>query len=328
MKTKFKRALALLLSATMLLSLSSTAFAASEYVHSFYITKQPKLEEGWQSGDAIVLSAAARANEGAVITYQWYYADSRDGLGTKCEGYNEPDAVFEAGTEYYPNREPESDEISYRYTCYATATIYGENGEILDSKKQSCGSAYVEFTYEPLANWGDFYITEQPVAPENLTYGDEINLSVEVNAPEGVRVSYQWYGGSITSSNSTLHGLTEPTAVIKEGDAGYPRDTSKSGGNLTRTYFCCITAEVLDESGNVISSRKIKTDEIKVDMKYTFGQGVTSFFVAPLDAAFTQTLAFCVLSGGMFLPISPIMFIGFLIYAVFVNTGNMIERQF
>ena len=152
-------------------------------------------------------------------------------------------------------------------------------------------------------NWDDFRITKQPHDPK-IAHGEILTLSVEVNVPGGVEVEYQWqhFGVDIENSNaSEIH--------IAPDNPSYPRWAGSED-----SYRCWITAYEKDSSSNVISSQTLKTNSVTVITEKTSTGKIAGITWEPFALAFSGTVATLAWSFGLLFPVSPLIFIGFLIY--------------
>ena len=90
-------------------------------------------------------------------------------------------------------------------------------------------------------NWDDFtIITEPPPERQYVKRGESFTLSVEVNIPEGVEVTYQWYA-YVTPSDRPIAGATAPSLQLGPSDAFYPNMWGIAGSRFC-FYTCWITA--------------------------------------------------------------------------------------
>jgi len=162
-------------------------------------------------------------------------------------------------------------------------------------------------------DWDEFYITVQPQS-QTIPYKADVILSIEVNVPEGVEVSYQW-GCILGSFNdgdppwpgfpiSRLPDETEAILHLSTDDPNYPRPselypTKSSSG----WYICAILGNELDEDGNVISSKTLLSDwaGIIVEGSRETRDVLYTIFVEPFRVAIFVSLFFL-------LPIFPIAF--------------------
>ena len=114
---------------------------------------------------------------------------------------------------------------------------------------------------EPPVNWDELYIVTQP--PEQLTvpFGADIVLSVEVSAPEGVVVVYQWQIGDRATPASE-----QPQLRLSPGSPYYP--AAEAPYLPTQViYRAIITAIVEDEYGNTAYMRVIQSRSVFVTIE-------------------------------------------------------------
>jgi len=111
-------------------------------------------------------------------------------------------------------------------------------------------------------NWDDFYIITQPQAV-TVPHSSEFMLSVEVNVPEGAKVSYAWKTDRVGYVVATEVVGTEPTLRLSPGSF-YPQ-ASRPYYSVSRYYNCTITAVEEDEDGNPVGSpRSLISQEASV----------------------------------------------------------------
>jgi len=155
-------------------------------------------------------------------------------------------------------------------------------------------------------NWDEFRITKQP---QNLTikHGDSFTLNVEVNVPDGVEVEYQWH------RLLPIAGATASELEIGSDDTFlYPN------ANGSEYYFCKITAYEKDADGTTLASKTLTSDRAcvtaqRVDPPKTFWDKINGITWEPFVDAFSLSLMNIVLSYGLLLPVSPILFLVYLI---------------
>jgi len=155
-------------------------------------------------------------------------------------------------------------------------------------------------------DWNEFKITKQPQDPR-ITHGEILTLSVEVIVPDGVEVEYQWrhFGVDIENSNA-------PEIHIAPDNPSYPRWAGSED-----SYRCWITAYEKDGGGNVISSQTLKTNSVTVITRKTTAGKISGITWEPFVLAFNGTVVTLTWSFGLLFPVSPLIFIGFLIYNYF-----------
>ena len=153
-------------------------------------------------------------------------------------------------------------------------------------------------------NWNEFRITRQP---QNLTitHGENIILNVEVNVPEGVVVAYQWRVNGVPIENAT-------SAVLQLGPDS-PRYPNYAGA--IADFRVRITGYEKDNDGNIISSRTLESNFAIVTTTRTFWGRLYGVTLEPFVLAFTATFAQVVMTFGLLLPFSPLIFLGWLVFA-------------
>ncbi|MCL1952720.1 MAG: hypothetical protein FWF60_07825 [Oscillospiraceae bacterium] len=147
-------------------------------------------------------------------------------------------------------------------------------------------------------NWDDFRITKQP---QNLTIkqGDSFTLSVDVNIPDGLEVTYRWYREDVLIENTTTHELR-----LGPDDPKYP-SFERLGGNET-SYQCWITPY---ENGNAVPMRIQTSNTVNVKIERSILGKLADVTIAPFGYAFTMVI----MSPALSL-IFPISYLGCLIY--------------
>jgi len=154
-------------------------------------------------------------------------------------------------------------------------------------------------------NWDDFRIIRQ--SPDiTIKHGDSFTLYVEVVVPDGVEVEYQWNLGNTRIENATTSELH-----LAPGDPNYPQEERLGGASAN--YRCRITAYEKDDAGNEVSSQKLATS-MNVHTKRTASGKLYGIFVEPFVYAFGGTVALISMTMGIAIPVSPIIFLGSLIF--------------
>jgi hypothetical protein len=155
-------------------------------------------------------------------------------------------------------------------------------------------------------NWNEFKITKQPQDPK-ITHGEILTLRVEVNIPEGVEVEYKWWHFGVHIENSNA-----PEIHISPDNPRYPRWEGSDD-----YYQCGITAYEKDNGGNIISSQTLVSNSVIVKTKRSSKGKIASITWEPFALAFSGTIVTLTWSFGLLFPVSPLIFIGFLIYNYF-----------
>ena len=152
-------------------------------------------------------------------------------------------------------------------------------------------------------NWDEFRITKQP---EGMTikHGESFTLSVEVNVPDGVEVTYRWQCKGVFIENANTRELR-----LGPDDLYYP-SFERLGGNET-SYQCWITPY---EDGNAIPMRIRTSNTVNVKIERSISGKLLDVTIAPFGYAFTMVI----MSPALAL-IFPISYIGCLIYAYYVG---------
>jgi len=100
-------------------------------------------------------------------------------------------------------------------------------------------------------NWDEFYIITEPQG-KTVPYGLDITLSVEVNIPAGVKVTYQWFSNR---GGAGFPVSTRPVMQLSPSDFGYPR-SSQPYYEASDSYYCKITAVEEDAGGNPVGPER------------------------------------------------------------------------
>ncbi len=168
-------------------------------------------------------------------------------------------------------------------------------------------------------NWEEFYFITQP----QDTYffnGDSFTLSVEVNAPEGVELSYQW-----VPIYNEIGVVDTQTLTIDKDDPRYPSlDSIKT---YERDFYCEVTAIEKNADGKIISRKTIESERAKATIKMNAGEGLKHIFISPWSNAAELTLALMGLTFGIFLPFAPVVYIGSYFFCFGTSVKEVIESS-
>jgi hypothetical protein len=107
-------------------------------------------------------------------------------------------------------------------------------------------------------NWDDFRITTQPQS-QTIIHGDSFTLSVEVEAPAGVEVEYQWYLRTRGGGSKPIEGATAKDFYCSSTYIEYPYV------NNYDEYYCEISGYEKDTDGTVLSSKVLTSGRARVD---------------------------------------------------------------
>ncbi len=169
--------------------------------------------------DDLVYSAFV--GDGGVLTYQWYVSSDETSAGTAIDGATQSTftpPTGEAGTFYY--------------YCVATNTNeYASNSKTAQATSDRAKITVVD-AQAPV-------ITTQPASAAYREGDTAVPLTVEVEAPEGCNLTYQWYEG-YTEDGVAVDGADQNSfvpAVQMEPDEDY---------TSIYNYFCEITAAYPD----------------------------------------------------------------------------------
>ena len=169
--------------------------------------------------DDLVYSAFV--GDGGLLTYQWYVSSGETSAGTAIDGATQSTftpPTDEAGTFYY--------------YCVATNTNeYASNNKTAHTVSGRAKITVVD-AEAPV-------ITAQPASATYREGDTAVPLTVEVEAPEGCSLTYQWYEGYI-EDGAAVAGADQNSfvpAVQMEPDEDYMS---------IYNYFCAITAAYPD----------------------------------------------------------------------------------
>ena len=163
------------------------------------------------------LRYSAFVDDGGVLTYQWYVSPDEASAGTAIDGA--------ARSTFTP---PTDEAGTFYYYCVATNTNeYASHNKTAQSISGRAKITVVDVE-APM-------ITTQPASAAYREGDTAEPLTVEVKAPEGCSLTYQWYEGYI-GDGAAVAGAEQnsfvPAAQI-EPDEDYMS---------TYNYFCEITA--------------------------------------------------------------------------------------
>lgn len=176
--------------------------------------------------------------------------------------------------------------------------------------------AFAEGEPEPGINWDEFVITKQP---KNLKIkaGERFTLSVEVTAPDGVEVTYQWYNARTIDENPALiEGATASTLSLGPDDPGYPGpDNSKAEAYDAwySDYYCLVRGTYEDDGGALKSS----SSRVTVAPNYTFWQRLYWSGRRSLESAIGGSAMILVMTSFLALPVVPIAFVVFMVWSFY-----------
>mgnify|MGYP001661113113 CR=1 FL=1 len=166
---------------------------------------------------------SAFVNDGGVLTYQWYVSPDETSAGTAIDGATQSTftpPTDEAGTFYY--------------YCVATNTNEYASNNKTAQRTSSRAKITVVDVKAPV-------ITAQPASAAYREGDTAVPLIVEVEAPEGCSITYQWYEGNI-ENGVAVDGADQNSfvpATQMEPDEDYMS---------IYNYFCEITAAYPDGS--------------------------------------------------------------------------------
>ena len=157
-------------------------------------------------------------------------------------------------------------------------------------------------------NWNEYNFNKHP-ENKTINHGDSFTLSVDVKVPVGATVEYQWYYRSYLSETGLIENATSHELSLAPDSPYYPG--SKKIGGTWGEYRCQIIAY---EIGNEDNSRTINSNYARVTRTRTFGEKIYDITVKPFEIAAGYVAASFALSWGTILPLTPLLFLGALIY--------------
>ena len=98
-------------------------------------------------------------------------------------------------------------------------------------------------------NWDDFYFISQPPAKLTIPFGEDFTLSVEVNVPAEVEVTYDWHSprwGRTGKAQGAVFHCTPDHPYYPKAPASRPYLEQ------TVEYICVIYGLEKDAGGNVV----------------------------------------------------------------------------
>jgi hypothetical protein len=198
---------------------------------------------------------------------------------------------------------------AYReYQLIVTARERDEVGTLLSSKTLKSDVVRVTVDY-------GFSIPMDVVTqPQNMTVknGDGFTLNVGVSVPEGIELTYQWY-----QRNNPIAGATSPELRLDSKSSHYP------AAAYSEDYHCKITAYEKDGDGNVTATRTVRSQSARVSVTKNGWNKLYDITLAPFVNAFGGTVAMLGMTLGFALPVSPIIFIFFLLYGFFEGVRGL-----
>lgn len=163
------------------------------------------------------------------------------------------------------------------------------------------------------ANWDDFYIVTQP-QDLVIPFGGDISLSVRVNAPAGVEVSYQWY----SNANGNTYWVEEAKGPDLRCSLGNSRyfllpDLSKA------SYCCAITGVERDTDGNAIETKTLISNNAYVALEGSDSvlYGIFQSLISALGGAVGIPALAAMFTGGIGGLLFPILYpIGVIVFFI------------
>ena len=163
-------------------------------------------------------------------------------------------------------------------------------------------------------NWDEFQITRK-LQDITIKNGDSFTLHVEVNVPEGVEVEYKWSywtDGVDSGYEKPIEGAASPELHVRPGDPFYAQQAVYEK-NINTRYTCQVTAYEKDDAGN---TRKLSSTAYVRIERSALGK-LYDITIMPFTYAFGGTVALIGMTMGIAIPISPVAFLGFLLYGFF-----------
>ena len=185
---------------------------------------------------------ATDLGKGGYLTYQWYRAESKDGLGTPING--------QTGSAFTPGIS-DIEETKYYY-CEVTNHKYGKH-----AVKRTATAEISTVT-------GEIVNAKAPVfdsfSPSTVTcyVGDRPQIRVNARSLDNGKLAYQWFAKLDTMTNT----LEEPLGDAQTSPTFIP-PTDHEG---TFKYYCKITNYSPDATGQRYASTEVTTHAVTVNV--------------------------------------------------------------
>ena len=135
-------------------------------------------------------------------------------------------------------------------------------------------------------NWEDFYFITDLPQDLYVKRNKSFTLSVEVNIPDGVEVTYQWYVG-VDRTYVPIEGATASTLQLGPDDDSYPKAENPhsqivEAGSRQSYFYCEITA--IDSVDRQSETRY--TRQATITVRGSFWERLSSVTVGPFKKLF------------------------------------------
>jgi len=244
-----KKLLALLLAAILALGISAPAMAEEELLEaqSIGVTQDDIIITNHQIvsyREPFSLSVEASPPEGVeIVSYQWWFRREYSAPQEQIEGATNPTIHAAYGDPYYLEPTKISGVVP-RFSCVVTFAAKDAQGNVTDTA--AIRSQESNVLMQPLWSFPDILYTRDVTARQ----GESFTLRVDVNAPEGVEVSYRWG----KSGGTTIEDETGPELHVAYGGPNYPKALYPYW--IAKEYYSChITLVEKDAQGNTVDKR-------------------------------------------------------------------------
>ena len=182
-----------------------------------------------------------------IVSYQWLFRQYSFLPWKRIDGATDSVLHGAYGDSFYPEPTKISGKV-FMFCCEITFVLKDAQGNVTDTAV--IPSNYTNALAQPLWKPGDVSYERKL----DVKQGDSFTLRVDVNAPEGVEVSYEWTRSPLPGQNSeTVEGATGPELYVAFGGPLYPQALypfHTAEGN----YCCDITLVEKDADGNIIET--------------------------------------------------------------------------
>jgi len=254
-------------------------------------------------GDSFTISAEVSAPPDVQVSYQWAGNRYRNTAPNAIAGATEPELTIQFGNLYYPKYDLLADTMTF-YGEYAVSITFA--GQDIDTTVK--GNMEVTATMD--------YIAAQKEM--TVPHGSDVTIDARWDLPPGVEVSYQWRASSRGFGSTIMEDVTEPKFTLSPGSKYYPSEPEFAYFPAQATYGYIATFTVKNEQDEVVNTFTCNSGQIfKVTVEAergpTFFEKMNMWFmkyvVNPLMNGATAALGLTVLSVGLFLPFTPVIFI-------------------
>jgi len=179
-------------------------------------------------------------------------------------------------------------------------------------------------------DWPAFAITAQTQDME-VPYGESFTLRVELNIPNGLTVGYAWYRELSGNTVTEIGNSDAPALTLSPGSPHYPT-SGKPYLAASETYFCRIVDMDKTGNGNVPSAECSFSGHVTVTVLADRGPTLwertldvlRDIFVRPFSQAAVISVLPGILSYGVGIIFSPLIYVIVLLPVFFVNLFSVI----